>query len=89
MEGEDNMKYDIDDVVTLDDGKEYYLIDKNVLDGVTYYYAVEYTGDEESMLDNEYCYFKNENGYLEDVVDLDVITKLSKLFLDKFSDKVS
>ncbi len=80
------MKYDIDYVVTLDDGKEYYLIDKNVIDGNTYYYAVEYTGDIDSMFDNEKCFFKEENGYLVDEVDLDKMAKLYELFLDKFSE---
>lgn len=79
------MKYDVDCVVTLDDNKEYYLIDKNVVDGDTYYYAVEYTGDVDSMFDNEKVYFKEDNGYLEDVNDLDVIIKLKELFLNKFS----
>lgn len=78
------MKYDIDDVVTLDDGKEYYLIDKNIINGETYYYAVEYTGDVDSMFDNEKLFFKDDNGCLVDVVDLDIIMKLKELFLNKF-----
>ncbi|MBQ6494435.1 MAG: hypothetical protein IJI49_00365 [Bacilli bacterium] len=79
------MKYDVDCVVTLNDNKEYYLIDKNVVDGDTYYYAVEYTGDVDSMFDNEKLYFKDDNGYLVDVVDLDIIIKLKELFLNKFT----
>lgn len=78
------MKYDIDDIVTLDDDKEYYLIDKNIVDGNVYYYACEYTGDIESMSDNEKLFFKDEDGYLVDVTDLDIIMKLKELFLNKF-----
>lgn len=79
------MKFDIDDVVTLDDGKEYYLIDKNIIDGITYFYAVEYTGDIDSMMDNEYCFFEVENGYLIDVVDENMITVLINMFMNKFN----
>ena len=77
------MKYDIDDVVTLDDGREYYLIDKNVIDNDTYFYAVEYDEDLDKLLDNEFCFFKDEDGYLVDVVDLDIIEKLYNKFLKK------
>ncbi len=80
------MKYGVDDVVTLDDGKEYYLIDKNVLNGEEYFYAAEYTGDIDSMFDNEKCFFKSENGKLIDVVDIDIIIKLKTLFLSKFEE---
>lgn len=83
------MKFDVDCVVTLDDNKQYYLIDKNVIDGITYYYASEYTGDEESLFDNEKLFFKENNGSLEDVVDIDLIIKLKELFLNKFVDVIS
>ncbi len=79
------MKYSIDDVVTLDDDKMYYLIDMNVLNGEKYFYAVEYTGDVNSMFDNEKCFFKDDNGYLIDVTDLDLIIELKTLFLNKFT----
>ena len=45
------MSFGINDIVTLDNNKEYFLIDKNELDGITYFYAVEYTGSDEEMLD--------------------------------------
>ena len=54
------MKYDIDDVITLDDGKEYYLIDKNIINGNTYYYALEYDENIDDMLDKKFCFFKVE-----------------------------
>ena len=77
------MKYNVDDLVTLDDGSEYYLIDKNEIDGDTYYYAVMYDKDIDKMLDNDFCFFKDDDGYLIDVVDLNIIEKLYKKFLDK------
>lgn len=83
------MKFDVDCVVTLDDNKQYYLIDKNVIDGITYYYAAEYTGDEESLFDNEKLFFKENNGSLEDVIDIDLIIKLKELFLNKFMDVIN
>ncbi len=82
------MKYDIDDVVTLDDGKEYYIIDKNVIDNDVYFYAVEYNDNIDKMLDNEFCFFKDDNGYLIDVTDLDLIEKLYNKFLEKTEDTV-
>ena len=78
------MKYDIDDVITFDDGKKYYLIDKNNIDGNNYYYAVEYNDNIDKMLDNEFCFFKEVDDYLEDVVDLRIIEKLYNAFLDKY-----
>lgn len=80
------MKYDVDYVVTLNDGKEYYLIDKNILNGETYFYAVEYTGDVDSMFDNEKCFFKSDKGKLIDVNDIDLIIELKTLFLNKFEE---
>ena len=77
------MKYGVDDVITLDDGKEYYLMDKNVIDGVTYYYAVEYKGNVEDMIGNEFCFFEEDNGDLVDVIDEEMITKLIDLFIKK------
>lgn len=82
------MKFDVDYVVTLDDNKKYYLIDKNIIDGNTYYYAVEYTDGIDSMVDNEKLFFKEENGTLEDVTDIDLIIKLKELFLNKFTDAI-
>lgn len=85
-EGDKNMKYDVDDIVTLDDNKEYYLIDKGELDGSTYYYAILYDKDIDTMLDNnKFCFFKDDNGYLCDVVDLDLMTKLYELFIRRLS----
>ena len=83
------MKYDIDDVVTLDDGMEYYLIDKNNIDGDIYFYAVEYDDNIDKMLDNEFCFFKDDNGYLVDVTDLKVINKLYNKFLDKAEQSIN
>ena len=78
------MSFGINDIVTLDNNKEYFLIDKNELDGITYFYAVEYTGSDEKMLDNDYCFFELEdNEYLVLVEDQEVITKLLGLFLHK------
>ncbi len=78
------MSFGINDIVTLDNNKEYFLIDKNELDGITYFYAVEYTGSDEGMLDNDYCFFELEdNEYLVLVEDQEVITKLLELFLHK------
>ena len=78
------MSFGINDIVTLDNGKEYFLIDKNELDGITYFYAVEYTGSDEGMLDNDYCFFELEdNEYLVLVENQEVITKLLELFLHK------
>lgn len=78
------MSFGINDIVTLDNNKEYFLIDKNELDGITYFYAVEYTGSDEEMLDNDYCFFELEdNEYLVLVEDQEVITKLLGLFLHK------
>ena len=78
------MNFDVNDIVTLDNDKEYFLIDKNELDGSTYFYAVEYTGSDEEMLDNDYCFFELEdNEYLVLVEDQKVITKLLELFLHK------
>ena len=78
------MSFGINDIVTLDNNKEYFLIDKNELDGITYFYAVEYTGSDEEMLDNDYCFFELEdNEYLVLVEDQKVITKLLGLFLHK------
>ena len=78
------MSFGINDIVTLDNNKEYFLIDKNELDGITYFYAVEYTGSDEEMLDNDYCFFELEdNEYLELDEDQEVITKLLGLFLHK------
>ena len=78
------MSFGINDIVTLDNNKEYFLIDKNELDGITYFYGVEYTGSDEEMLDNDYCIFELEdNEYLVLVEDQEVITKLLGLFLHK------
>ena len=82
------MKYDVDYVVTLDDNKQYYLIDKNILNGETYFYAVEYTGDIDSMFDNEKCFFKSDKGNLIDVSDIDLIVELKTLFLNKFEERI-
>lgn len=79
------MKYDVDDLVSLEDGQQYYLIDKNELDGDTYYYAVLYDEDIDKMLDNEFCFFKADKDSLIDVVDLNIIEKLYEKFLNKVS----
>lgn len=80
------VKYNVFDVVKLDDDKEYYLLDKNMVDGNIYYYAVEYDKDIDKMLDNEFCFFKEDDGYLEDVVDLGLIEKLYNKFLNRVKD---
>lgn len=76
--------FDVDDVVTLDNGEEYYLIDKNVIAGEKYFYAVKNKGNIDELLDSEYCFFRVEDDeYLVVVKDEVIIEMLVKLFIDK------
>lgn len=77
------MKFDVDDIVTLDDGREYYLIDKNVVNGVVYFYSVLYDQDIDRMLEGEYCFFEVKDDILYKVEDEKMISQLMNLFLQK------
>lgn len=76
------MNFDKDDIVTLDNGKEYYLIDKQKLDGEIYFYAVVHDKELDKMVDNEYCFFQlEEKEYLTEVEDEKTKQLLAELFI--------
>lgn len=63
------MRFGIDDLVTLDNGKKYYLIDKLYIDDIGYYYAVLWNDEIDEMIEGEYCFFEECGEYLYDVED--------------------
>ncbi len=78
--------FDIDDIVTLDNGEEYYLIEKFILEDGTYFYAVKNNDNLEDLIEGEYCFFKVDGDYLELVVDSMKNKILTNLYIDKVKD---
>lgn len=75
--------FNIDDIVTLEDGVRYYLIDRYEVDGRFYFYSVEYDDNLDKMLDNEYCFLLVDGDYLSKVNDGKLRASLISLFMDR------
>lgn len=75
--------FDIDDIVTLDNGEEYYLIDKIEVDNNIYFYAVKNKENIEDLIDSEYCFFLKDGEYLELVTDMNINKILADIYIEK------
>ena len=72
----------IEDIITLDDGSEYFVLDITSYEDNKYVYCVEI--DKEEKPTDNYKFFKlmMENGeeFMEDVVDEEIIKKILPIF---------
>ena len=64
------MNIEIEDILTLDDDKDYVVISKAVIDGVNYYYLIEDSNSPSTM----FCY--EDKDELVDIIDLEKIKKI-------------
>ncbi len=73
-----------DSVITLENGKEYILLDSTIYEGKNYFFAVGYEKNENKAT-NEYKFFEEQNSngevYIQEVVDIE----LTKILLAHFT----
>ena len=72
----------IEDVITLDDGKEYVILDIAELDGKKYIYSVEIDKEEEPTTNYKFFEWGKENNeeFLVEVVNQEVLNRILAIF---------
>lgn len=77
---------DIGKIITLDDNKDYLLLEKPILNNKEYLYLVEV--DKEDMPTTNYCFVEliheNDGDYTEEVEDTKIIDSLTNLLKNKY-----
>lgn len=77
---------DIGKIITLDDNKDYLLLEKPILNNKEYLYLVEV--DKEDMPTTNYSFVEliheNDGDYTEEVMDKEIVDSLNNLLKNKY-----
>ena len=81
---------DVDTIITLDNDREYALLEKLDLDGKTYFFAVGIDDNEEPT--GEYIFIeqtiKKNKAFIQKVIEKKLLTKLSTIVTKEFFESV-
>ena len=80
-----------DTIITLENGKDYILLDSSTQEGKEYFVAVEYKKDENKATNNYKFFEEIKNGediYIQEVVDENIIKLLIAVFTVNYADMI-
>ena len=80
-----------DTIITLENGKDYILLDSTIQEGKNYFFAVEYKKNENKATNNYKFFEEIKNGediYIQEVIDENITKLLLAVFTVNYADMI-